>query len=127
VFLARRALSSVADAAALAAAQAVDRADVYAGAGGGCGDLLPVDPDGARQQVDNAVADDLTDLHQTFAAVEPPDVNVERGTVSVRLSGDVGVPFGKVLALLDPGRPDGRVHVTVTSSAQSPVTAPNGC
>ena len=126
VFLARRALASVADAAALAAAQAADRAALYAGAGG-CGNVLPLDPSAAGQQVDAALSDDLADLHQTFATVQPPLVDVAAGTVTVHLSGAVRVPFGRVLALLDPARADGLVQVGVTASAESPVTAPGGC
>jgi uncharacterized membrane protein len=126
VFLAHRSLSSVADAAALAAAQSADRAAIYAGAAG-CGGVLPIDPATAAQQVDASLADDLADLHQTFAEVEPPDVAVVDGRVTVRLAGDVKVPFGRVLALLDPGRADGRVHVGVSATAESPITAPGGC
>src|SRR4051812_46422026 len=126
VFLARRALSSVADAAALTAAQSADRAAIYAGAAG-CGGVLPIDSAGAAQRVDASLADDLPDLRQTFAQPQPPDVDVTDGTVTVHLSGDVRVPFGRVLALLDPSRADGRVHVSVTASADSPITAPGGC
>jgi uncharacterized membrane protein len=126
VFLARRALSSVADAAALAAAQAVDRSAIYAG-DAGCGGELPIDQAGAEQQVDASIADDLTDLRQTFHEVQPADVAVSAGTVTVHLSGDVKVPFGGVLALLGPGRDVGLVHVSVTSAARSPITASGGC
>ena len=126
VFLARRALSSVADAAALAAAQSVDRTALYQGSGG-CGELLPLDPDGARSEVQSSLDDDIPDLHQTFAAVDAPDVAVSTDTVTVHLSGDVHVPFGSVLSLLHVGASNGVVHVGVTSSAQSPVTAPGGC
>lgn len=126
VFLARRALSSVADAAALAAAQAADRSAIYAGAAN-CGGVLPIDPAGAEQGVDASLADDLADLRQTFQAVQPAEVATADGTVTVHLSGDVRVPFGRVLGLLDPSRGDGLVHVAVTASAQSPVTAVGGC
>lgn len=126
VFLARRSLSSVADAAALAAAQSADRAAIYAGAAG-CGGVLPLDPAAAAQQVDASVADDLPDLRQTFNEVQAPEVNVVDGTVTVQLAGQVKVPFGRVLALLDPGRPDGRVHVSVSATAESPISAPGGC
>ena len=126
VFLARRSLSSVADAAALAAAQSADRAAVYAGAAG-CGGVLPLDPAAAAQQVDASVADDLPDLHQTFSEVQAPQVNVAGGTVTVQLAGQVKVPFGGILALLDPGRPDGDVHVAVSATAESPISAPGGC
>ena len=126
VFLARRSLSSVADAAALAAAQAADRSAVYAGAAG-CGGVLPIDPDGAEQEVDASVADDLPYLRHSFQAIQPAEVAVTAGTVSVHLSGDVKVPFGGVLGLLSAGRDDGLVRVSVTAAAQSPVTAVGGC
>lgn len=126
VFLARRALSSVADSAALAAAQSVDRAALYQG-GGGCGALLPLDPDGARTQAAAALADDVPALQQTFAGLDQADVAVTADTVTVHMSGDVHVPFGAVLSLLHVGRSDGSVHVGVTAAAQSPVTAPGGC
>lgn len=126
VFLAHRALSSVADAAALAAAQSVDRGALYAGSGG-CGELLPLDPDGARREADASLADDVPDLHQTFAELDEPDVSLTTDTVTVHLSGDVHVPFGGVLSLLHVGSPDGTVHVGVAASARSPVSAPGGC
>jgi uncharacterized membrane protein len=126
VFLARHALSSVADAAALAAAQAADRAAIYSGAAA-CGGVLPIDSVAATEQVDASLSDDLADLQHTFALVQPADVVVSNGTVTVRLAGAVRVPFGRVLTLLDPSRRDGLVHVSVTASAQSPISAPGGC
>jgi hypothetical protein len=126
-FLARRALSSVADAAALAAAQSLDRDAVYAGNGGGCGDLLPLDPEAAARSAALTVDDDLPDLQHTFAVVAPPATAVSGGTVSVHLAGDVALPFGHALAILLPGHADGRVHIDATSTAQSPVTTPGGC
>jgi len=127
LFLARRALSSAADAAALAAAQAVDKGAIYTGQGGGCGNLLPLDPDRAAQLAGAAVDDDAADLRHTFAQLDPPDTVVDNGTVQVHLSGQVALPFGRVIALLVPGHDDGRAHVDVTSHAQSPLTAPGGC
>lgn len=126
VFLARRALSSVADAAALAAAQAADRAAIYAGAAS-CGGVLPIDGAAASEQVNASLTDDISDLEHSFAAIQPADVTVANGTVTVHLTGDVRVPFGRVLSLLDPSRADGTVHVSVTSSAQSPISASGGC
>ena len=126
VFLARRSLSSVADAAALAASQSPDRAAIYAG-DAACGGVLPLDATVAAQQVDFSLADDLPDLQQTFVAVQTPQVSVISGRVTVRMAGDVKVPFGRVLGLLDPSRSDGRVHVTVSATAESPITAPGGC
>jgi uncharacterized membrane protein len=125
-FLARRALSSAADAAALAGAQAVDREAVYAGAVG-CGELLPLDPAEADRRVATSVADQSEALGHVFAAVEPPDISVADGVVTVHLSGRVAVPFGRVLAMLVPGHDDGRVQVDATSHARSPLTAPGGC
>lgn len=127
VFLARRALSSAADAAAIAAAQAADRNAIYTGQAGGCGDLLPLDADGASSLAQQSVAAGTADLRHTFDTLDPPDTTVRDGVVSVHLSGQVAVPFGRVLALLLPDHPDGRVTVDVTSHAQSPLTAPGGC
>jgi uncharacterized membrane protein len=126
VFLARRALSSAVDAAALAAAQAVDKAAVYRG-DGGCGNLLPLDSAQAASYADAALTDDEDDLRQTFASLDAAQTDVQNGTVTVHVAGDVAVPFGKVLALLLPGHADGRVHVDATAHAQSPLTAPGGC
>lgn len=126
VFLARRALASAADAAALAAAQAVDRAAVYAGKSGGCDGLLPIDQERAADLV-AASLDDAVDLRHALVAVDPPRTAVAAGTVSVRLGGDVGLPFARVVALLDPRHPDGRVHVEATAHAQAPLAVPGGC
>lgn len=126
VFLARRALSSAADAAALAAAQGVDKAAVYRGAGG-CGGLLPVDPAAAASYAESSVADAAETLQQTFATLDAPETAVQAGIVSVHLSGQVAVPFGRVLALLVPGHDDGRVRVDVVAHAQSPLSANGGC
>lgn len=125
VFLARRALASAADAAALAAAQAVDRAAVYAGESG-CDGLLPIDQARAADLV-AASLDDAVDLRHALVALDPPRTAVAAGTVSVRLGGDVGLPFARVVALLDPRHPDGRVHVEATAHAQAPLAVPGGC
>jgi hypothetical protein len=125
VFLARRALSSAADSAALAAAQAVDRGAIYAGDGGQCGGLLPLDPLRAADLAGQTLADDEADLRHQFARLDPAATDVAEGRVTVRLGGEVAVPFGSVLAMLTAG--DGRMDVAVASSAQSPVTAPGGC
>ena len=67
------------------------------------------------------------EVQQTFAEVQPPDVTVVNGRVTVHMSGDVKVPFGRVLSLLDPERADARVPVAVSATAESPITAPGGC
>ena len=127
VFLAHRALSSVADEAALAAAQSIDRAAVYSGEGGGCGDLLPLDSATAAQGVAMTVDGDMADLRHTFTTVAVPETSVSGGRVTVHLAGEVAVPFGHALALLLPGRGDGLVHVDATATAESPVVAAGGC
>jgi uncharacterized membrane protein len=125
VFLARRALASTADTAALDAAQAVDRTAVYSGSVDGCGAPLPIDAPAARSRAVAVVADDSDDLRRVFRAVDPADVSVDAGTVTVRLTGRVRVPFGRLLGLLLPGHDDGAVEVDVTAHARSPVSAGN--
>jgi len=125
-FLARRALASTADAAALDAAQAVDRTAVYAGAVGGCGAALPIDADLARTRAAADLADDSEDLSRAFRALDPADVSVDDGTVTVHLRGRAKVPFGRLLSVLVPGHDDGAVQVDVTAHARSPVSA-GGC
>jgi Flp pilus assembly protein TadG len=127
LFLARRALSSVADSAALAAAEAVDKNAIYTGSGGGCGNLLPLDESRAASLAGDTVADDETDLRHTFATLDAPDTVVVNGTVTVHLSGEVALPFGRIIAFLVPGHADGRAHVEAVSHAQSPLTEPGGC
>lgn len=127
VFLAHRALASAADAAALDAAQAVDKAAIYSGSAGGCGNLLPLDPAAAAQRAKDALGEQLPGLRPTFSSLADPETEITDGTVHVHLAGTISVPFGRVLALLVPGHPDGRVHIDATASAQSPLTAPGGC
>jgi uncharacterized membrane protein len=117
VFLAQRALSSAADAAALAGAQAVDRGAIYAG-GAVCADL-PVDPSAALDAVDASVRDTGESLRPTFVSLSDPDVRVQTGRVQVRLRGEVSVPFGRVIAMLLPDHPDGRVDVSAASAAET--------
>jgi len=126
LFMAQRALSSAADAAALAAAQAVDKDALYQGEGG-CGGLLPLDPDVASSYAARSLSDDEVDLSQTFARLDGAETDVQAGTVTVHLSGAIAVPFGRILALLVPGHDDGLVRVDVVAHAQSPLTATGGC
>jgi len=127
VFLAQRALSSAADAAALSAAQAVDKEAIYTGSGGGCGGLLPLDDAEAARRATLAVDDQTDSLRSTFATLDVPETDVDAGTVAVHLSGRVALPFGHILAVLVPGHDDGRVRIEATSHAQSPLSAPGGC
>jgi type II secretory pathway component PulM len=126
VFLAQRALASAADSAALAAAQGVNTQEVYDGAGPQCGQPLPLDRARAAALAAGSVASDREDLDHSFASVADPQTSIDGGTASVRLSGQVSVPFGQVLSWLDPSNSNGEVTVTETSHAQSPVAA-GGC
>jgi uncharacterized membrane protein len=122
VFLAQRALSSTADAAALAGAQAVDRTAIYAD-GADCSGL-PVDPSSAQDAVDVSVRDAADNLRSTFVSLSDPVVRMDSGSVQVQLRGQVTVPFGGVLAVLLPDHPDGRVEVSAASAAASALTSP---
>jgi type II secretory pathway component PulM len=124
VFLAQRALASAADSAALAAAQGVDTQAVYDGRGPQCRQPLPLDSARSAALAAGSVAADRAGLDQTFASVSDPQTAVSGGTVSVALSGQVAVPFGRVLGWLDPSHRDGEVGVSETSHARSPV---GGC
>jgi Flp pilus assembly protein TadG len=126
VFLAQRALSSAADSAALAAAQGVDTHALYTGPGIRCGTILPLDSTSAADLAATALDDDAPGLRTTFSELAEPQTTVTAGDVSVQLSGQVAVPFGKVLGWLVPSYPDGRVPVTETAHATSPV-AGGGC
>ncbi|HEX3907073.1 MAG TPA: pilus assembly protein TadG-related protein [Mycobacteriales bacterium] len=126
VFLAQRALSSAADSAALAAAEGVDTHAVYDGPGIRCGTTLPLDQDKAASLAATAVDDQSDELRRTFSHLTAPQTAVAGGDVEVQLSGEVSVPFGKLLGWLDPKYPDGRVPVTEAAHASSPV-AGDGC
>lgn len=121
VFLAQRALASAADSAALAAAEGVDTHAVYSGPGLQCGQPLPLDQGRAAALAAGSVAADSPDLGRSFASLADPRTAVDGGTVSVALTGEVAVPFGRVLGWLDPSRSDGLVRVSETSHARSPV------
>lgn len=127
VFLARRALSSAADSAALAAAQGIDRQQVYDGPGPRCGQSLPLSRGRAVDLAVAAFAADQPGLHHAFRSVVGPDVAVAGGTVAVTVSGEVRLPFAKVVAWLDPGSHGGAVEVSATSHASSPVAGDAGC
>jgi uncharacterized membrane protein len=118
LFLARRALTGVADAAALTAAQTVDRDAVYGQRGSGC--ELPIDGARAERAVDDYVASVSGGLHGTVTTLEPPATSIRSGTVTVRLEADVHVPFDTIVTVLLPGRSP-TVHLTVTSHARSPL------
>jgi uncharacterized membrane protein len=112
LFLTRRALASVADGAALAAAQDVDVGAVYRGTAGGS---LPISAPRAVADVTRYVAEaaaqtGLTDLHVLA-------VQVDGTGVTVSLGGRAMLPLVGVVTGTDNG-----VDITVTARAQSAVS-----
>jgi Putative Flp pilus-assembly TadE/G-like len=120
VFLARRALASAADAAALAAAQGIDRNVLYNGPGPQCREPLPLSPRRAADLAAGSVALDRGHLGHLFASLSAPATSVAGGSAGVELTGEVAVPFGRVLSWLDPADSGGLVRVSETSHARSP-------
>jgi hypothetical protein len=125
VFLARRALASAADAAALAGAQGADLSAVYDSGALGCGRSLPLDPARAPVLAARAVAGSTDDLKRVFRSVDSPNTTVAGPTVTVTLSGELTVPFGRVWGWLDPADAGGRVRLSATSRARSPLAGPS--
>lgn len=127
VFLADRALSSAADAAALAAAEGVDTAAVYDGPHLRCGVLLPLDPVLADSLARRDIATESPDLERAIASLELPQTAVSESTVTVELRGDVRVPFGHLLQWLGVATSDGTLPVAGRASARSPVAGTAAC
>lgn len=115
-FLAQRSLSNAADGAALAAAQAVDRTELYSGGGAG---RLPL----STQTADAAVTRYLVDSGVTQA--EPGlrwSASVLDGTVTVALSRPVRLPFVAILGVVSSRYAGGSVPVTAVAHAVSPIS-----
>ncbi len=112
LFLTRRALSGVADAAALAGAQAVDLAAVYTGTS--AAEVLPLDP----AAVDDAITGYLAASGAAAGLQDLAVVSVDTGggVVTVTLSARATLP----LVTLATAQPDG-VLLTVTARARSAV------
>lgn len=123
VFLAQRALSAAADAAALAGADAVDEAafydhsgDVTRGGVGGGRELVPLDDAAARQAVDGYVT--AAGLPSRFDDLVVSTALGRGGTsVTVTCSARVRLPFVNVVSA---GHAEGYL-VGVTASARSPL------
>jgi hypothetical protein len=122
VFLAQRALSSAADAAAVAAAQAVDTDRIYDGPDLRCGDALPLDPARAAAVARESVDERSPDLATSFARLDPLETEVDGTTVTVAMRGDVKIPFGRLLSWLGITTDRGIVPVRTTAHATSPIT-----
>ncbi|MGN6472028.1 MAG: pilus assembly protein TadG-related protein [Mycobacteriales bacterium] len=125
VFLAERALSSAADAAAVDAAQGVDTRRVYDGPDLRCGASLPLNPIRAAAMARDSVAQRSPDLAHAFKQLDPPQTSVSGTTVTVAMRGDVVVPFGHVLQWLGIARDGGTVTVRESAHAESPVACDN--
>ncbi|MGH3094527.1 MAG: pilus assembly protein TadG-related protein [Streptosporangiales bacterium] len=112
VFLAQRSLDATADAAALAAVQAL-RHDPYYGSG--AGGRLPLDHDAAR----DAARRHLVASHGDRACEEfaLDAVTTSRDAVSVSVSCRVRIPFANVVS----GSYAGGVPITGTATAQMTV------
>ena len=115
LFLVRRQLASLADGAALAAAQAADRAAIYQG--DGC--YLPLAQGPARADVDAYLAGtaDTAVLAVTVAA--------DSRTVTVTLGRRVSLPLRGLLGVIDPRWAHG-VPVSAAASARAPYL-PGAC
>ena len=124
VFLARRALESAADAAALAGAQGADLSAIYNGGALGCGRSLPLDPARVPGLAERSVVDSSAELRTVFRTVDAPSTAVEGSTVTVTLAGELAVPFGRVWGWLDQAHSGGRVRLRATSHARSPLAGP---
>lgn len=121
VFLAQRALSSAADAAAVEAAQGVDTDRIYDGPDLRCGDALPLDPGKAARLAQESIEQHSPDLARSFQRVDPPVTTVDGRTVMVAMRGEVRVPFGRVLSFLGIANDGGAVPVREAAHATSPI------
>lgn len=88
LFIHRRALSSTADAAALAAAQSADLQRFYRGEATAD---LPIDCDAARRKVEAMLTPDRLDARAGGAQLE--SIDCDRTTVSVQLRSRAELPF----------------------------------
>jgi Flp pilus assembly protein TadG len=121
VFLAERALSSAADAAAVAASEGIDTERIYDGPSLRCGASLPLDPTLADSLARHDISEQSPDLGRAFASLETPSTSVSGSTVTVALRGEVRVPFGRLLQWLGIATSSGTVPVADSASATSPV------
>lgn len=117
--LARRAVASAADGAAVAAAQALDLTELYrTGASGGVAGAGPGARVGSRLPLDPAEASRRVAAYAAQAAPTQPGlslaVRVEGGTATVTAVREVALPFGRLLGLAP-------LRVEATARARAPV------
>ena len=111
LFLSRRALASVADGAATAAAQQVDPAAVYLG---GAGATLPLSPTGALAAATASVQQGASAAG--LSGVTLSSVTVTATQVDVTVTGLVQLPLSSLVT-----GSSGAVLITVTARAESAV------
>jgi len=110
-YLHRRSLVAAVDGAALAAANKPDLEAVYTGSGGR---VLPLSESGARDAVEQYVAD--ARLAARFDGFRIVDVSTDGETVTVSFASTVRMPFVNLVVSRD-GYP-----IDATASARSPLT-----
>jgi hypothetical protein len=103
LLLAKRGVASAADGAAVAGAQQLDRASLYAG---GLGDQLPLDP--------AEVASAVSAYERTVEPRTALEVSVDGASVRVRAARRVRLPFGRYAGV-------GAVTVRAVATARAPV------
>lgn len=114
-FLAQRGLSSVADGAAVSAAQALDADALYAGR---ADDELPLEEAGVRAAVAGYLAD--RELGAAYPTLEIAAANTDGATVTVTLTYDKKLPFLALVSSISSAFPGGAARVEVTARARSP-------
>jgi Flp pilus assembly protein TadG len=110
-YLHRRSLVAAVDGAALAAANQPDLDAVYNGSGR---QVLPLSEEGARDAVEQYVAD--ARLAARFDDFSIVDVSTDGETVTVSFASTVRMPFVNVVVSR------GGYHLDATASARSPLT-----
>ena len=111
VFLAKRALASTADGAAIAAAQALDLEALYTGSGDP--ETLPIDPSAAGEAARGHLAGDGSAAAYDAFALDHVEATATQ--VEVQVSARVGLLFGAFFA-----GPDG-VRLSASATARSPL------
>jgi len=113
VFIHRRSLAAVADGAALAAAQAIDRPAFYRG---DAGDAIPLDPVAARSAVEAYIQANGLEHRFGDLVVDPPAISADGKVVTVQLRCRVALPFSAGFA----GLPR-TVEMSAAASARTPI------
>ncbi|MEP6462092.1 MAG: pilus assembly protein TadG-related protein [Frankiaceae bacterium] len=116
-FLSRRALSALADGAAVAGTHAEDGNEIYAA---GTGTTVPLTDDGVRSEVDGYLA--ARETAAAYPHLQLADLGTDGTTVSVSLREDKPLPFLALIGDLTGAFPGGTARIDVTARARAPVT-----